>query len=257
MAATARDSRTAVPVLLSIANEAEEMRNRASSLREDKTDALYDGEEICTIRIIDDLCDILAQCLGRHAEASVIGIESLRNKQCFIADARSVLGRETALISSCCKDLGRILDIALASNAGRKARELKLSAQDQQTAIVMVRLIGNIIYRCRYNQDLLRILQIPVIESAVGAPAKSSPPVVRTALHVILSATSLAPACFTLREWCIVAIRNAVEDNAANAETVRRLEANQVVDDTPELRSLGVKIELDEKGNVQVKRRDA
>ena len=80
-------------------------------------------------------------------------------------------------------------------------------------------------------------------------------PTERTGLHVILSATSLAPACFTLREWCIVAIRNAVENNAANTETVRRLEANQVMDDTPELRRAGVKVEMDAKGNVSVKKR--
>ena len=76
---------------------------------------------------------------------------------------------------------------------------------------------------------------------------------------MILSATSLAPACFTVREWCIVAIRNAVDNNAANAETVRRLEANQALDDTPELRRMGVKIDMDARGKVQVKmkRRDS
>jgi hypothetical protein len=216
---------------------------------------MYDGEEDCTIRIIDDLCDILAQSLGRHAGPNIYG-----SKRCFVADARSVIGRETSLISSCCKDLGRILDKALADNAGRKARELMLSPQDQQTAIMMVRLIGNIVYQCRYNQDLLRITPIPLEVEAVDE--KSPPgrtnnglPIERTGLHVILSATSLAPACFTLREWCIVAIRNAVEGNDANAETVRRLEANQVLSDTPELRQIGVKIDMDAKGNVRVKRR--
>jgi hypothetical protein len=255
---TASDPRTAVPILLSLANEVEEIRLRADALRQGQCADMYDGEEDCTIRIIDDLCDILAQSLARHAGPNING-----SKRGFVADARSVIGRETSLISSCCKDLGRILDRALADNAGRKARELMLSPQDQQTAIMMVRLIGNIVYQCRYNQDLLRIIPIPVLE-VKAVDEKSTPgrtnnglPIERTGLHVILSATSLAPACFTLREWCIVAIRNAVEGNDANAETVRRLEANQVLSDTHELRQIGVKIDMDAKGNVRVKRRES
>eukprot|EP00584_Thalassiosira_punctigera_P004222 CAMPEP_0172530054 /NCGR_PEP_ID=MMETSP1067-20121228/3921_1 /TAXON_ID=265564 ORGANISM="Thalassiosira punctigera, Strain Tpunct2005C2" /NCGR_SAMPLE_ID=MMETSP1067 /ASSEMBLY_ACC=CAM_ASM_000444 /LENGTH=1098 /DNA_ID=CAMNT_0013314197 /DNA_START=169 /DNA_END=3465 /DNA_ORIENTATION=+ len=259
-----RDSRTAVPVLLSLANEAEEIRLRANALRVGKSDEVYDGEQNCSIRIIDDICDILAQSLGRHASYT----ENQRSKLCFIAEARSVIGRETSLISSCCKDLARILDTALERNSGRKARELMLSPQDQQTAVVMVRLIANLIYQCRHNQDLLRISPVPKLQMAneTAAPSDAASthlnindglPIERTGLHVILSATSLAPACFTLREWCIVAIRNAIEGNAANAETVRRLEANQVLDDTPELQRIGVKVEMDGQGNVHVKRRDS
>jgi hypothetical protein len=77
----------------------------------------------------------------------------------------------------------------------------------------------------------------------------------RTGLHVLLSATSLGPACLTLREWCIVAIRNAVENNEANVEMVRRLEASEVLEGRP-LRNLAVKFDLDEKGNVRVQKRD-
>jgi hypothetical protein len=249
-----------VPELLSLANKIEEIRLRADMLRQYPSIALYDGEEDCIIRIIDDLCDILGHCLGSHADADIYGRDNLRksNKH-FTADARSVLGRETSLLSSCCKDLGRILDRALSTNAGLKAREMTLSPQDQQTAIVMIRLIGNIVYQCRYNQDLLRVTPIPVLaevdQSVIASFTNSEFPIERTGLHVLLSATSLAPACFTLREWCIVAIRNAVEGNDANAETVRQLEANQVISDTPELRQMGVKIDMDAKGNVQVKRR--
>lgn len=261
-----RDSRTAVPVLTSLAHEAEDIRLRVNSIREGDSIELYDGEENCSIRIIDDLCDIVAQSLGRHASTSPYESDNEENRQCFIADARSVLGRETTIISSCCKDLGRILDTALANNSGRKAREMALSSQEQQTAIVMVRLIGNIVFQCCYNQDLLRITLVPVLDIAMDSSTSASTagagdssnvgPIGRTGLHVVLSATALAPACFTLREWCIVAIRNAVEDNAANIETVRRLEAKQVLDDTPELRQMGVKIDMDAQGKVQVKRRD-
>lgn len=249
-----------VPELLSLANKIEEIRLRADMLRQYPSIALYDGEEDFIIRIIDDMSDILGHCLGSHADADIDGRDNLRksNKN-FTADARSVLGRETSLLSSCCKDLGRILDRALSANAGLKAREMTLSPQDQQTAIVMIRLIGNIVYHCRYNQDLLRVTPIPVLaevdQSVIASFTNRELPIERTGLHVLLSATSLAPACFTLREWCIVAIRNAVEGNDANAETVRQLEANQVMSDTPELRQMGVKIDMDAKGNIQVKRR--
>lgn len=249
-----------VPELLSLANKMEEIRLRADMLRQYPSMVLYDGEDDFIICIIDDMSDILGQCLGSHADADIDGRENLRksNKH-FTAEARSVLGRETSLLSSCCKDLGRILDRAMSANAGLKAREMTLSSQDQQTAILMTRLIGNIVYQCRYNQDLLRVTPIPVLaevdQSVIASFTNSELPIERTGLHVLLSATSLAPACFTLREWCIVAIRNAVEGNDANAETIRQLEANQVMSDTPELRQMGVKIDMDAKGNVQVKRR--
>ncbi|KAL9179774.1 hypothetical protein ACHAXT_007744 [Thalassiosira profunda] len=259
-----RHSRTAIPVLLSLANAVERLRVRSDDLLEGRSEEAYEGEQKCTIRLIDDLCDILAQSLGMHATSSSSGGDNVNNKQCFIADARSVLGRESTLLSSCCKDLARVLDEALARNSGRKAREMRLSAQEQQTAIVNVRLVGNLVYQCRQNQDLLRITPVPLPEIAGVTPAPNtntnaagvSVPTERTGLHVILSTTSLAPACFTLREWCIVAIRNAVENNAANTETVRRLEANQVVDDTPELRRAGVKVEMDGRGTVRVQKRD-
>jgi hypothetical protein len=68
--------------------------------------------------------------------------------------------------------------------------------------------------------------------------------------------TSLAPTCLSLREWCIVAIRNAVENNEANAEAVRLLEAQNTLGDTPELRRMGVKVNMDAKGKVRVQKRD-
>jgi hypothetical protein len=248
-------SKIAVPVLLSIANEIEVIRVKLNSLRQVESLPLYDGEENCTIHTIEDLSDILAQCLGEHITPS---------REDFIADARSVIGRETSLIPSCCIELGKILDISLARNAGKKAREMQLSPQQQRTTIMLVRLIANIIYRCRYNQDILRKTPIPVLDaetastkSAFSNDAQSSnngSPVERTGLHVLLSTTTLSPACFTLREWCIVAIRNSVEGNEANTETVRSLEANQALNDTPELRRMGIKIDIDAKGKVNMTR---
>lgn len=253
-----------VPVLLSLANEIEGFRRQLTSLRQGHAVAMYDGEENCTIHIIDDLCDILAQTLGDHISRSPDGAGKLFKEGCFITDARSVIGRETSLISNCCLELGRILDISLTRNAGQRSREMQLSPQEQQTAIIMVRLIANVIYQCRYNQDLLRKTPIPIIEAGTGniksvsstaaQPTMSGTQVERTGLHVLLSTTALAPACFTLREWCIVAIRNSVEGNAANTEMIRSLEANQALNDTPELRRMGVKIDIDANGKVLMTR---
>jgi hypothetical protein len=55
-------------------------------------------------------------------------------------------------------------------------------------------------------------------------PNKNNSETMQVGLHVILSTTSpIAPTCLILREWCIVATRNTVERNKANAEAVRQL----------------------------------
>ncbi len=247
--------RTAVPVLHSLANEAEKMRKRALQLQSSCDGELsteeYEGELSCTNHIIHDIRDILAQCLGQSSTQAY-------NDQCIVAEARSVLGRETTLIANCCEDLAQIVDVSLTKNSGKSARELQLSSHEQETAISTVRLIGNIVYQCQHNQNLLRsTVAFQMAELNAGRSMKDKSVLNRTGLHVLLSATSLGPACFTLREWCIVAIRNAVENNEANIEMVRRLEANEALGDTPELQKMGVKVDLDDKGNVRVQKRDA
>jgi hypothetical protein len=236
-----------VPVLLFLANEEERLYLHSKSLMSNPTELLYDGELSCTIRVIDDVRDIIAQCLSRH---NVNPAE--KNKQCVLPEARSIIGRETRIINDCLFDLAKLLDSALAKNSGKNARDLYLTPQEQHSAIVMVRLLGNIVYQCRYNQDLLRIIQVPLTNPSHGNNSEK-----RIGLHVILSTTSLAPTCLSLREWCIVAIRNAVEDNDANAEAVRTLEAQNTRGDTPELRRMGMKVNLDAKGKVHVQKRDA
>jgi len=251
----------AIRILIFIANEVDRLRLQMQSLQAgyskasgDEVAEIYEGELSCTRHIIDDFRDILSQSLGKHASFSSNNHSAQRHKQCILAEARLVLGRDTDVIQNCCMDLAYIVDNALASNHGKNARELKMTPQDQQSAVILVRLLGNVVYRCRQNQDLFRVTQIPLMDNRVPvAPTATT----RTGLHVLLSATSLATACFTLREWCIVAIRNAVEDNDANAEAVRMLEANEALSDTPELRNLGVKIGLDAKGKVHVQRRDS
>ena len=179
----------------------------------------YNGEFSCAATILDDARDIIAHTLGGYG---------------VISEARLVLGRETSLIADCCVDLGNIVDEALTKNAGNKAREMKLSTDTQRNAVCLVRLIGNAAYRCRNNQDLLRTTVVPLSASSAGGASnysnsggakasKGSAVQVprRTGMHVLFSTTSLGVACFTLREWCIIAIRNVVEENPANAEVKR------------------------------------
>lgn len=234
-----------VPNLLFLANEVDRMYSHTVELNSNPSEILYDGELSCTLRVIEDIRDILGQCLGRHNTNP-----SEKNKQCTLPEARSVLGRETSVITHCLFDLANLLDSALTRNAGKNARDLYLSPQEQHSAIVMVRLIGNMVYQCRYNQDMLRIVPIPLLNQP-NANAEQ-----RVGLHVILSTTSLAPTCLSLREWCIVAIRNAVESNEANAEAVRQLEAQNTLGDTPELRRMGMKVNMDAKGKIRVQKRD-
>eukprot|EP00956_Cyclotella_meneghiniana_P007928 scaffold10557_cov72-Cyclotella_meneghiniana.AAC.2 len=234
-----------VPILLFLANEAARLYTHTKSIHENPSEMLYDGELGCTLRVIEDIRDIIGQCLGRH-NANI----SEKNKQCSLPEARTVLGRETLIITHCLFDLAQLLDSTLARNIGRNARDLYLTPEEQRSAIVMVRLIGNMAYQCRYNQDMLRIIHIPFSEQS-----SSTNSLKRVGLHVILSTTSLAPTCLSLREWCIVAIRNAVDGNEANAEAVRLLEAQNTIENTPELQRMGLKVKLD-KGKVSVQKRD-
>ncbi|KAL3798470.1 hypothetical protein ACHAWO_011145 [Cyclotella atomus] len=235
-----------VPNLLFLANEVERMYTHTKELDSNPSEVLYDGEISCTLRVIEDIRDILGQCMGRHDTNP-----SEKSKLCTLSEARSVLGRETSIITHCLCDLANLLDSALARNTGKNARDLYLSAKEQHSAIVSVRLIANMVYQCRYNQDILRIIPIPSTKQLSTITAER-----RVGIHVVLSTTSLAPTCLSLREWCIVAIRNAVENNEANAEAVRLLEAQNTLGDTPELRRMGMKVNMDAKGKVRVQKRD-
>ena len=58
--------------------------------------------------------------------------------------------------------------------------------------------------------------------------------------------------CFTLREWAVVAIRSALENNRANQAVVAELEARSAVQST-ELEDMGIRVDLDvARGQVSV-----
>ena len=198
-------------------------------------------------------------------EASMIILDILSNslssgtrydeKECL--RIRQEVGQLTDILSNIVKELGRLVDLFGIENRGINARELKIDEGDQHLVTSIVRLIGNLCYRCKENQDHIRHIAVPVPKHSEGNVqeytqfSKAAVSVERNGLHVLLSCTSFAYGCFTLREWAIVAIRNALEGNLENQKIVEELEAQQTLD-TPELQRLKVKVDLDKRGNVRV-----
>jgi hypothetical protein len=132
---------------------------------------------------------------------------------------------------------------------GKKARELSLSDDEQRRITTLVRLIGNLCFRCRQNQDLMRTTLVPLQESTASVSPE------RTALHVLLSCTSFAYGCFTLREWVTLALRNVLEGNHVNQNLVEQLEAQQPVQKV-ELEKLGLSVKVDRGGQVKLVRQE-
>ena len=134
--------------------------------------------------------EILATSLGNDNDSSM-------------AQTRLALGRDTTLFPTVALDLVIVVDSLSASKQCRNARELVISNQEQRQITGLVQLLGNVCYRCRFNQDLVRTTRVPGLSGGCHSCVAH-----RTALHVLLSCTSLSHGCFTLREWAIVALRN-------------------------------------------------
>ena len=202
-------------------------------------------------------------CLNHSALVTILEILScsLGMDDPAIALARTALGQEekgdTTLLSDSGRDLGALVDSITTRNLGRKNRDFFMSEEEKQVTTALVQLIGNLCFRCRQNQDLVRTTMVPttttktvdVISSSAGDSANDEEE--RNALHVILSCTSLAHSCFLLREWSIIAIRNLLDQNELNQAVVAKLEANQPVQ-SAELSGLGIRVDMDSKGKVSV-----
>ena len=172
---------------------------------------------------------------------------SLGNDNCIsMTRTRLALGRDTTLVPTVARDLGMVVDSLSASNQGRNARELEISNQEQRQITGLVQLLGNVCYRCRPNQDLVRTTIVPPPPTEVCNSCRG-----RTALHLLLSCTSLSHGCFTLREWSIIALRNVLEGNEANQALVEQLEAQQPMQ-SAELDGMGLRVDMDPDGKVRV-----
>jgi hypothetical protein len=190
--------------------------------------------------------DILASCLGVDTSLS----------KCL----RSYLCRECTILQSVAISLGVVTD-ALAEQAnGHRTRDIRLTTDDKKLLTSLVRLIGNLCYGCRQNQELLRTTLVPrssnytkiqgreeSFASSVGVAET------RNGLHVLLTCTTYATSCFTLREWGVIAIRNALEGNAENQAVVAELVAQDPAQ-SADLEHAGIKVKLDSKGKVTLSR---
>lgn len=161
--------------------------------------------------------------------------------------ARVELGKEKSmLIQEACKDLGAVIDSLSQRNKGAKNRDFVVNDEEKRFMTSLVRLLGNVCFHCQQNQDLVR-------STTVQDPARniSASGAERNGLHVMLSCTSLSHACFTLREWAVIAIRNVLDHNEVNQAEVAGLQAREPVQ-TAALANLGIKVSLDPTGNVSV-----
>jgi Spinocerebellar ataxia type 10 protein domain len=167
----------------------------------------------------------------------------------------------TTLLQTILLDLGEIVDSLLARNqattttTSTSVRDFVMLKSEQRIITILVRVIANLCFQCRPHQNLMRTTLVPCTSTLRTTAAVASTPVTaasttatetpRTGLHVLLSCTSFAHACFTLREWSIVAIRNALHENRDNQAVVADLEAQQPVQSVS-LESMGIQIDLDQ-----------
>jgi len=185
--------------------------------------------------------------------ASTLGVESSRN-----GALRLHLGLESSVLQESVKSLGIVLDDLAEQSVGRKARDIHLTNDDQRLLIALVKFVGNLCYKCKPNQDLLRTTLVPPAKKTVPRvdtvreeEKDSSSSETRNGLHVLLTCTTHATSCFTLREWGVIAIRNVLEDNALNQAVVEELMAQGPVE-SADLEQAGVRVQLDSKGKVSL-----
>jgi hypothetical protein len=185
----------------------------------------------------------------------LIGIlaDYIGSDACQVAEMRLAMGQDTPFISVAGSQLAELVDLLLHRNNGigtRKGtgRDLNMSVEEQQSITNLVRVLGNLTYQCKPNQDLLRTT---LVSPKTQGVAKDESDAARNILHVLLSCTSFAWACFTLREWALVAIRNALEENDSNQALIAELQAQEAVQ-SESLTDMGIRVNLDSTGKVSV-----
>jgi ataxin-10 len=176
-----------------------------------------------------------------HASALQLVLDILAeslSEDSFISDRiRHILGSKTTILQSIVSDLASILDLWHAHNKTLYARDqIKMNEIDQCRITTSVRVIGNLCFHCRQNQDLLRSIKVSNKHS-------KSEKLERNGLHVLLSTTSMSYVCFTLREWAVVAIRSVLEDCPENQAIVSELEGQSALQ-TADLDEMGIRVNL-------------
>jgi Spinocerebellar ataxia type 10 protein domain len=208
---------------------------------------------------------IILDIMGETLSADTACAHRIRT----ILAGSSTTTNTTTLIQTILLDLGEVVDTLLARNqattttsttSSTSVRDFVMLESEQRLITFLVRVIANLCFQCRPHQDLMRTTLVPCTTrtgrtanaastttststaATTGATTDETP---RTGLHVLLSCTSFAHACFTLREWSIVAIRNALHENPDNQAVVADLEAQQPVQSAA-LESMGIQIDLDQ-----------
>jgi len=249
----------------------------------------YDGQEECLVSAYVCLLDILSVVFAwlsninfsnnQYRESSGNDSSSKKKPREFLR------GEENTLLANIVEHLGYIIDYNANKNKGNKPKDLKLSEHHRKLLPPLVRLLGNLCYKDKQNQDFLRKLVVPFLFSSnplisnhvditacngsneqsanddfstsLPNPHPSSSSLTkRTGLHVLLSCTSLSYDCFPLREWSIISIRNALEDNYENQNIVEKLNQQSVAKDAAsmqELDKMGLNVNMDAFGKVNVK----
>jgi Spinocerebellar ataxia type 10 protein domain len=184
--------------------------------------------------------------------------ESLAEDSNIASTIRYTIGTETSFLQTILLDLAAVLDDWYAQNKGIYTRnQTKMNEVDQCRITASVRVLGNLCFQCRHNQDMLRQTVVPYGDEATGAKnvpytEKISKKRDRNGLHVLLSTTSMSYACFTLREWAVVAIRAALEECPENQAVIEELEAQSSMHNS-DLEDMGIRVNLDvAKGTVSV-----
>jgi len=221
-----------------------------------------------------DMDDIMEMQLRQSAALSCVQIISIS----LGADGdemihlREYFGTHTDLIPTSGRMLGRFVDDLTERSIGVKARDLKLSPEEQQWMVSLVRLIGNLAAGCHDNQDRIGMTLIPPSQTVVsttttqmgnrsGEDSTNSESdgignsvgingvdAVRTLIHVVLTCTSFATSCLTLREWSVLAIHHLLHNHSKNQDLVANLEAEGPTSMTSKaLEEAGIQFTLDSK----------
>eukprot|EP00977_Amphora_coffeiformis_P009344 scaffold2142_cov165-Amphora_coffeaeformis.AAC.3 len=183
-----------------------------------------------------------ALSLVRELLADALAHQSSQSKE-----LRYILGKEEHLVATWIQDLGHYYDKVQERFRGRPAKDVVLTQEEQRIFVSLVRLIGNLCHQSQINQNHLRKISVPLLDQKDNDQA-----LVRTGLHLLLSCTSLSHTCFTLREWSVVAIRNALDENVENQALVAELQAQEPAPSSP-LDEMGVRVQLEKSGKVSLK----
>ena len=181
-----------------------------------------------------------ALCLIREVLAEVLVQDGASSKI-----LRDMLGQSGTLGPMLLEDLAYHYDSVQARFHGRPAKDVVLTDPEKRIFVSLVRLLGNMSYTCRSSQDRLRTTLVPPRQSSDEQAST------RTGLHLLLSCTSLSHTCFTLREWSVIAIRNALDGNTENQALVAELQAQQPAPSAP-LEEMGIRMQLEKNGKVSL-----